>query len=210
MRIETEIEMLSLYLPHVFPHLDETFIRRILEEDHHLGKVSRVDIVMKTPNKNSVYVHFDSWNDAQFAHVLRFKERIEKGDCVPLVYQGKYYWNVLKDTSKGKNFISGDRIESLDLKLDSSSSCPTMKTNQFFSDLVKYQVPTLEHKSVTILKRDEKMFKANINSVVDFNLEKEKEIEEQLYMDLFMDEIEQFDDWYFSCENGILSGLGFQ
>lgn len=187
--------MFRIFLPHVFPQFDETFIKNIFENKHHIGKISRIDIVSKFKTHNSVYVHFDFVNH-QFAHVRRFVQDIASGNKVTLNYQGKHYWNILQDYSKGKNFSLNERKLSIDIDTNLDVSSSSMKDNKFFSDLVKKR-----NKRIDLVKNNDKfVIDIPLFSKQDYlNMDEiDAAMEEQYYMDLFMDEIDQFDQNYFA------------
>lgn len=151
--------MFRLYLPHVFPQFDAKFITYVFQFKHNIGNVSGVDIVSKHKSHNSVYVRFESIND-HLSHVRRLFERINSNEKVSINYQGKYYWNILKDTSSGKNFTQCERKECIVLNdFSSSHSHFSMKNNMFFSDLVKNN-GLLQHKRLDFIKQHDS-FNAN-------------------------------------------------
>ena len=130
--------MYSLFLPYVFPQFDAKFIANVFQHKHNIGIIYRVDIVSKHPSHNSAYIHFKSINE-HLTHVRHLFERINDGEKATLNYHGKYYWNILKDTSKGKNFSVDERKKCVDVcSTYSSYSVPVaMKNKKFFSNLVK-------------------------------------------------------------------------
>ena len=81
---------ISLYIPHVFPNIDEDRIARIFDLLI-IGKVSHVDFVSKTDrhgkNYNSVYIHFDYWYNTLAA--VNLQENIFK--CHGCQYKGSGY-----------------------------------------------------------------------------------------------------------------------
>jgi len=195
--------MYRLFLPHVFPQFDTKFITNVFQHKHNIGIVSRVDIVSKQVTHNSVYVHFESVN-LQLTHARHLFERINDGEKVTLVYQGKHYWNILKDTSKGKNFSLSERKESVDICSSDSSCLPSsvsMKNNKFFSDLVKRR-GTPQHKQLNLIKQHDS-FNTNTNFLLftkeDYkNMEEiDTALEEEYYTQVFSDEIDNFDKVYF-------------
>mgnify|MGYP001290786669 FL=1 len=196
--------MYSIFLPHVFPQLDTHFITNVFQFKHNIGVVSRVDIVSKHATHNSAYVHFKSVN-YHLTHVCSLFERINDGEIATLVYQGKYYWNILKDTSKGKNFSEDERKECVDIcSSDSSPSVSpvSMKNNKFFSDLVKKR-GSPQHKQLDLIKHND-----SFNTNTRFQLFTKKDyknmeeidaaFEEEYYMHVFSDEIDNFDKVYFN------------
>jgi hypothetical protein len=185
--------MLSLYLPHVFPEFNEEFIMNVFENIHKFGKVSRVDIVSNQPTYNSVYVHFQYWNIEQL-HVREFQEHIMEKKSVQIVYQGKYYWNVNLNTSKGKPNNVNKRNECVDIISTGSKETAvkevTMKINKFFSDLVNNQSIDCSKKTVNFVAELTLHDFINIDEI-------EAAQEEDYYAEMFMDEIERFDESYF-------------
>jgi hypothetical protein len=186
--------MLSLYLPHVYSQFNEKFIVNIFENIHKFGKVTRVDIVSNQPIYNSVYVHFQFWNTEQW-HVREFQELIMDNKTVQIVYQGKYYWNVLLNTSKGKQNIVNKRNECVDINSKVSKEPGenevTMKSNKFFSDLVKNRTIDCSKKADNFVAVFTSQDLSNIEEI-------EAALEEEYYAEIFMDEIERFDECYFN------------
>lgn len=196
--------MYRLFLPHVFPQFDAKFITNVFQHKHNIGIISRVDIVSKHSTHNSIYIHFESVN-LQLSHVRRLFERINNGEKATLVYQGKYYWNILKDTSKGKNFSTRERKNCFDVCSSDASpshSCMSMKDNKFFSDLVK-NGGVIQHKKLDIIKHYDSLntnTQFQIFTKEDYkNMEEiDAALEEEYYMQLFSEEIDKFDRAYFS------------
>ncbi len=195
--------MYSLFLPHVFPQFDAKFIANVFQYKHNIGIVSRVDIVSKHATHNSAYIHFESVNLHLF-HVRYLFERINDGEKATLNYQGKYYWNILKDTSKGKNFSVSERKECVDVCSSDSSrshSPVSMKDNKFFSDLVKNH-GAIQHKQLDVIKQND-MFNTNTRFQLftkeDYkNMEEiDAALEEEYYNQVFSEEIDNFDKVYF-------------
>ena len=124
--------MIAFFLPHVSRQFDANFITNVFENEHHIGKVSRVDIVSKHPSYNSVYIHFSSFN-TQFAHVRHIVQHIRNGNKISLTYQGKHYWNILKYNNPKND------INEFSNNTNNTNIPFTMKDNTFFSNLVKNQ-----------------------------------------------------------------------
>jgi len=187
----------------VFPQFDAKFIANVFQFKHNVGIVSHVDIVSKHSTHNSVYIHFESVN-LHLSHVRYLFERINDDEKATLNYQGKYYWNILKDTSKGKNFSVSERKECVDIcSSDSSrlSSPVSMKDNKFFSDLVKNR-GAIQHKQLDVIKQNDS-FNTNTRFQL-FTKEDYKNMEEidaaleaEYYMQVFSEDIDNFDRGYF-------------
>ena len=202
--------MYRLFLPHVFPQFDAKFIANVFQFKHNIGIVSRVDVVSKHATHNCVYIHFESVNN-HLTHVRRLFELINNGEKATLNYQGKYYWNILKDTSKGKNFSVSERKECVDVSSSDSSRSPSpvsmtspvsMKDNKFFSDLVK-NGGSPQHKRLNLIKQND-MFNTNTRFQLftkeDYkNMDEiDASLEEEYYMQVFSEEIDEFDRAYFN------------
>lgn len=127
--------MFSIYLPHVFTHFDEDFIRFILQYKHVIGIIYRVDIVPKNKNYNNVFVYFQSIN-SHLSHVSRFIKRIISQEKVTLTYKNSNYWIILQNTSS--NNKSQKKRINIQNNLNHYSCFNEfyMKNNKFFSDLV--------------------------------------------------------------------------
>jgi len=98
---------LSLYIPRVFPNFSEGMVADVFEKLH-LGKVSKVDLVARYGHDgqpyNSVYVHFEYWNDTIAAR--NFQARVlDPNQEARIVYDEPWYWIVLENTAK--KHISG-------------------------------------------------------------------------------------------------------
>lgn len=196
--------MCSLFLPCVLPHFDAKFIANVFQYQHNIGIVSRVDIVSKKSTHNSVYIHFESIN-YYLTHVRRLFERINNGEQVKLFCQGKYYLYILKNTSKGKNFSASERKERIDICSSDTSpshSLVSMKDNKFFSNLVKNN-GTIQHKQLNLIKQND-LLNTNTHfqlfSHEDYkNMEEiDAALEEEYYMQVFSEEIDEFDRIYFN------------
>jgi len=171
--------MFSFYLPYVFPNVDTQFIINVCQYKHNIGNVSHVDIVSKQSTHNTAYVHFESIN-SHLSHVRRLFERLNNGETCTLNYQGKYYWNILKDLSKGKLVSKSERKNRLNIcSPEATSYTMTMKDNRFFSNLVNQNV--------------------NLFTFEDYkNMEEiDAILEDEYFMEIFSKEIERFDEAYF-------------
>lgn len=107
------LENISLFVPHVFPNFDETYVANIFNL---YGVVDHVDFVAKQDRNgkpfNSAYIHFKFWYDNTESRMLH--RHILDGKAESRVYHdGPWYWIVLEN--KGKKHISGDRKPRIDL-----------------------------------------------------------------------------------------------
>jgi len=110
------IKNISLFVPHVFPNFDETYVADVFSQ---FGRVDHVDLVAKQDRNgklfNSAYIHFESWNNKTESHMLQ--KHILDGKAESRVYHdGPWYWIVLEN--KGKKHVSGDRKPRIDLGED--------------------------------------------------------------------------------------------
>jgi hypothetical protein len=188
----------------VFKKFDEQFIAYVFQDKHNIGIVSHVDIVSKHSTHNSAHVHFQSVN-FHLTHVRRLFESINDGKTETLIYRGKFYWNILKDTSEGKKISPSQRKECVDIcSLDSSPSpsLVSMKDNKFFSDLVK-NGGSIQHKQLNRIKQDDSFnTKAHFPLFTKSDYQNMEEIDaaldEEYYMQVFSNEIDEFDRTYFN------------
>ena len=89
----------SLFIPRVFPNIDEKRIRRIFDELN-IGVIDRVDIVnISSPSSvkvgdsfNRVYVHFKNWLSNTDAN--RTREALLSGKEIKIVYDEPWFWKV--------------------------------------------------------------------------------------------------------------------
>lgn len=107
------IKNISLFVPHIFPNFDQTYVADVFSQ---FGNVDRVDFVAKEDRNgkpfNSAYIHFEFWNDKTESHMLQ--TNILDGKAESRVYHdGPWYWIVLEN--KGKKHVAGDRKPRIDL-----------------------------------------------------------------------------------------------
>ena len=90
----------SLFIPRVFPNIDEKRIRRIFDELA-IGVIERVDIVPINSSPscaklgdsfNRVYVHFNNWLSNTDANKTR--EALLSGKEIKIVYDEPWFWKV--------------------------------------------------------------------------------------------------------------------
>lgn len=85
----------SLFIPRVFPNIDEKRIRRIFQELN-LGDIGRIDFVGQTSSTgekfNRVFVHFQRWNTGKEANATR--ERVMNGNEIKIIYDDPWFWKV--------------------------------------------------------------------------------------------------------------------
>lgn len=95
----------SVYIPRIFNNIPTEKIVRTFELLN-LGKVEKVDIIMKT-NKNGnnikmAFVHFSEWYTSSAATI--FREKIENPNTdAKLVYDDPWYWIVYPNTSSTRD-----------------------------------------------------------------------------------------------------------
>jgi len=87
-------ENISLYIPRVFLNISQEKIKNAFEKNG-IGKVSRVDLVSKTPEYNVAYVHFEYWIDSVAARNFQSYAKETKG--AKLVYNEPWHWIVLEN-----------------------------------------------------------------------------------------------------------------
>jgi len=106
---------LSLYIPHVFPNIDEERISRIFR-NLDIGNISRVDFVAKFDRQgkeyNSAYIHFAQWFNTPVATNFQTRVMDPKVEA-KLVYDDPWFWVILPNSGK-KRVING-RKPCLDL-----------------------------------------------------------------------------------------------
>jgi len=103
----------SLFIPHVFPNFDEKYVMDVFAQ---FGQVKCVDFIAKIDRNrkpfNSVYIHFEWWNDDAESKSFQ-KKIVDRNEEVRVYYDGPWYWIVLEN--KGKKHVSGDRKPRIDL-----------------------------------------------------------------------------------------------
>lgn len=155
----TNDEIMSLYIPFVYPYQMAETIKRdmtnVIEKDYELGKVSRIDLVMKLGGPMGhqfhykAYIHFQYWNPNIIAGWWQNDLTSTPNVAKKLFYRDfnkygvvkSYFWQVFRNTSK-KHTTSGQRKQSLNLNETKNEplniyETPTKQmTNKDFSDLV--------------------------------------------------------------------------
>jgi hypothetical protein len=123
-----------------------------------LGKVSHIDLVMKTDHNfryfYQAYIHFEYWNDTEIAKKWQ-NELNSNPEIAQILYYcissdvsvRQYYWKVMKNLSK--KHVSGNRKLSLNIeenkKQEVSVETPQKQmTNKDFSDLVNAPIKKQE------------------------------------------------------------------
>jgi len=108
---------ISVFIPRVFPNLDEAFVMQVFDKLS-IGQVGNVDFVLKYDEKgkryNAAYVHFNYWYDTTAARNLQ--ERIlhpENDKPALLVYDDPWRWILLESTAEKHPPIEGDADWSL-------------------------------------------------------------------------------------------------
>ena len=90
----------SLFIPRVFPNIDEKRIRRIFDELN-IGLIERIDIVPINSSPscaklgdsfNRIYVHFKNW--LPNPHANRTREALLSGKEIKIVYDEPWFWKV--------------------------------------------------------------------------------------------------------------------
>jgi len=102
---------ISIYIPHVFPNIDEKRICDIFQKLN-LGKVSKVDFVGNCDRHgkayNSVYVSFTHWYNNEAA--INLQNRIlDPEQEARIVYDDPWYWVILENTGK-KQVVNGRKV----------------------------------------------------------------------------------------------------
>jgi len=95
--------MNSIFIPHIFENISETFVKNVFEQDLDLGIICdfvREEKIGKDgKNYYSAYILFESWTQNEFTE--HFKLSVAKPEGGKVVYKDdKWFWIVLKNTSK--------------------------------------------------------------------------------------------------------------
>ena len=119
------IKNISLFVPHVFPNFDETYIADVFTQ---FGKVNRVDLVEKQDRNgklfNSAYIHFEWWNVRP--ETFNFQKKIIEKEEAHVYHEHPWYWIVLENTAK--KHVAGDRKPRIDLGEDKVINVNNIKT----------------------------------------------------------------------------------
>lgn len=90
---------ISLYIPHVFDTISESRILNVFEA---FGTVANIDIVPKVGkdghNYNSVYIHFNKWNNDDKTRL--FRKELSDNQKVNVTYDKPWFWIVLEYKKK--------------------------------------------------------------------------------------------------------------
>jgi len=100
--VVSTMENISLYLPHVLPHITHEIISEVFFQQE-LGSVKRVDFVSKLNKRgeyyHSAFVHFDYWFDNIISR--NFQERLRNPQLVArLMYDDPWFWIVEENKSE--------------------------------------------------------------------------------------------------------------
>ena len=164
---------ISLYIPHVFPNIDEDRIARIFDLLI-IGKVSHVDFVSKTDrhgkNYNSVYVHFDYWYNTVAA--VNFQEKVVNPEKeARLVYDDPWFWVVLENKANRVVFDEQEEDNEFDEILDQMEDCEQymqqIPSDEDFNDFTKFIATDYALKLERENARLEKVIKKQINKIDD-------------------------------------------
>ena len=164
---------ISLYIPHVFPNIDEDRIARIFDLLI-IGKVSHVDFVSKTDSRgksyNAVYVHFEYWYNNVAA--ANFQEKVVNPEKeARLVYDDPWYWVVLENKTNRVVFDEQEEDNELDEILDQMEDCEQymqqIPSDEDFNDFTKFIATDYALKLERENARLEKVIKKQINKIDD-------------------------------------------
>lgn len=107
------IKNMSLFVPHVFPNFNKTYVLVAFEC---IGEVERVDLVAKKDRDgkpyNAAYIHFESWRNNKIARET-LDDIAEYGSAKFFHDDSEYYWIVLPNTAK--KHVPGERKPRLDI-----------------------------------------------------------------------------------------------
>lgn len=155
---------MSIYIPHVFPNIDEERIMDIFQKLG-IGQVSYVDFIGKFDRNgnvyNAVYVHFDHWRVTQATINLQ-KKILDPTQEARLVYDDPWYWVLLENTGK-KQVINGRKPC---INLDFEDKKPEEDQTTWSNDYFYYQEPQQEE--FVALNYEE--VRARVNEICDYLL----------------------------------------
>ena len=102
MPAEQSNQMLSLYIPHVFPNFTSEYIASVFE-NLDFGRIDHVDLVSKQDKNgkmyNAAYVHFAVWYEGPA--ILNFQERVvDPNKEARIVHDDPWYWIILENKAK--------------------------------------------------------------------------------------------------------------
>ena len=88
---------ISLYIPYVFKNINRhkiVFTFNLLK----LGGIERVDLIPHPhhPHSQRAFVHMYDFNDKKYPH---FRNRLNKGEIIKIVYDDPWFWKVSKSRS---------------------------------------------------------------------------------------------------------------
>jgi hypothetical protein len=108
-------ETMSLYIPHVFPNFDESYIAGVFEWLD-FGAVSHVDLVAKMDHCGNVYnaafVHFESWTDSSMVENFQCRVKDTERDA-RIIHDDPWFWIILEN--KAKKHIPGQRKQCINI-----------------------------------------------------------------------------------------------
>jgi hypothetical protein len=111
-------ETMSLFIPHVFPNFDESYIAEVFE-GLDFGSVHNVDLVAKMDRNgntfNAAFVHFYKWTNSSM--VENFQDRVKNPEKdARIMHDDPWFWIVLEN--KAKKYIPGERKQRINITDD--------------------------------------------------------------------------------------------
>ena len=159
---------LSLYIPHVFLNLNESFIADMFESLR-IGRVDRVDFVRKSDRYgkpyNAAYIHFAEWYTGPA--VENFVERVKNpAKEARIVYEDPWYWIVLENT--GKKTVAPVTFLPIAPGLSEIVLSPEFKTEidcmitEFYNSNMDLSCDFIDEESDSLKERNERLYKDNV------------------------------------------------
>ena len=159
---------LSLYIPHVFLNLNESFIAGVFESLR-IGRVDRVDFVRKSDRYgkpyNAAYVHFAEWYTGPA--VENFVERVKNpAKEARIVYEDPWYWIVLENngnkTEKPVTFLPiAPGLSEIVLSPEYNDEINCM-ISELYNGNMDLSCEFIDKESASLKERNEQLYKDNV------------------------------------------------
>ena len=160
---------LSLYIPHVFPNLNESYIANVFQSLR-IGLVHHVDLVRKSDRYgkpyNAAYIHFAEWYTGPA--VENFVERVKNpAKEARIIYEDPWYWIVLENT--GKKTVAPVTMLPIAPGLSEIVLSPEYRDEldcmiaEIYNDDMDLTCDFIDSEFASLKERNEQLYKDNVN-----------------------------------------------
>jgi len=177
--MSSEKSIMSLYIPHVFPNLTESYIANVFQTLL-IGRVDHVDLVRKTDRfgkpYNAAYIHFAEWYTGPA--VENFQDRVRNPNKeARIVYDDPWYWIVLENTGKktvapGTMLPIAPGLSEIVLSTEYRDEIDCM-ISELYNGEMDLTCDFIDDEFTRLKKRNEQLYKDNValqHKIADFRV----------------------------------------